>query len=43
MANELKKSNPQEWKFAKLDRKDGFWQMAVNDNDAWNFVTSYLR
>ena len=23
--------------FAKLDVKDGFWRMAVNDNDAWNF------
>ncbi len=23
--------------FAKLDVKDGFWRMAVNDEDAWNF------
>jgi hypothetical protein len=23
--------------FAKLDVKDGFWRMAVNDMDAWNF------
>ena len=23
--------------FAKLDIKDGFWRMAVNDDDAWNF------
>ena len=23
--------------FSKLDIKDGFWRMAVNDNDAWNF------
>ena len=24
-------------KFAKLDVKDGFWRMAVSDEDAWNF------
>ena len=23
--------------FAKLDIKDGFWRIAVNDDDAWNF------
>ncbi len=23
--------------FTKLDVKDGFWRMAVNDEDAWNF------
>lgn len=23
--------------FAKLDIKDGFWRMAVSDDDAWNF------
>lgn len=23
--------------FAKLDIKDGFWRMAVNEEDAWNF------
>ena len=23
--------------FAKLDVKDGFWRMAVSDDDAWNF------
>ena len=26
------------FKFAKLDIKDGFWRMAVNDENAWNFV-----
>ena len=25
------------FKFAKLDIKDGFWRMAVNNEDAWNF------
>ena len=25
------------FKFTKLDIKDGFWHMAVNDLDAWNF------
>ena len=25
------------FKFAKLDIKDGFWRMAVNNHDAWNF------
>ena len=30
--------NPQKpFKFAKLDIKDGFWRMAVNNIDAWNF------
>jgi hypothetical protein len=24
--------------FAKLDIKDGFWRMAVSDDDAWNFA-----
>ena len=24
--------------FSKLDIKDGFWRMAVNDTDAWNFT-----
>ena len=28
---------PAPWKFAKLDIKDGFWLMAVNDENAWNF------
>jgi hypothetical protein len=23
--------------FSKLDIKDGFWRMAVNDENAWNF------
>jgi hypothetical protein len=25
------------FKFSKLDIKDGFWRMAVNDHNAWNF------
>ena len=25
------------FKFAKLDVKDGFWRMAVSDEDTWNF------
>ena len=25
------------FKFAKLDVKDGFWRMAVADDNAWNF------
>ena len=25
------------FKFAKLDVKDGFWRMSVDDVDAWNF------
>jgi hypothetical protein len=25
------------FKFAKIDIKDGFWRMAVNDENAWNF------
>ena len=25
------------FKFSKLDIKDGFWRMAVSDEDAWNF------
>ena len=25
------------FKFAKIDIKDGFWHMAVNDSNAWNF------
>ena len=25
------------FRFAKLDIKDGFWRLAVNDIDAWNF------
>ena len=25
------------FKFTKLDVKDGFWRMAVSDDDAWNF------
>ena len=24
--------------FAKLDIKDGFWRLAVSDEDAWNFA-----
>ena len=26
-----------EFKFAKLDIKDGFWRLIVNNDDAWNF------
>ena len=26
--------------FSKMDIKDGFWQLRVNSNDAWNF--SYI-
>ena len=38
MADNWKESKGKcEWKFAKLDIKDGFWRMAVNDTDAWNF------
>ena len=33
----------QPFKFAKLDIKDGFWQLAVNNKDAWNFVAYYHR
>jgi hypothetical protein len=25
------------FKFAKLDLKDGFWTLATNNADAWNF------
>ena len=25
------------FRFSKLDIKDGFWRLAVNDTDAWNF------
>jgi hypothetical protein len=25
------------FKFCKLDIKDGFWRLVVNENDAWNF------
>ena len=38
MADEWKRTDGRStWNFAKLDIKDGFWRMAVNDNDAWNF------
>ena len=32
-------------KFTKLDVKDGFWRMAVSDEDAWNLccVLPYLQ
>ena len=36
MADNFNPDRP--FKFAKLDIKDGFWRMAVNDADAWNFV-----
>jgi hypothetical protein len=35
MADQEKMKQP--FYFAKLDVKDGFWRMAVNDRDAWNF------
>ena len=31
------KNNNMPFKFAKIDIKDGFWRMAVNDENAWNF------
>ena len=30
------------FKFAKLDVKDGFWRMAVANDDAWNFFCVLL-
>ena len=30
-------------KFAKLDIKYGFWQMAVGDSKAWNFCCVLLQ
>ena len=24
--------------FCKIDLKDGYWRMIVNENDAWNFA-----
>ena len=33
---DAQKDKKQLW-FAKLDIKDGFWRMIVNDHDAWNF------
>ncbi len=35
MANNFDMSAP--FIFTKLDIKDGFWRLAVSDNDAWNF------
>ena len=35
MATHHNKNKP--FKFAKIDIKDGFWRMAVNDKNAWNF------
>ena len=35
MANNYDSSRP--FIFTKLDIKDGFWRLAVNDDDAWNF------
>ena len=35
LANNKSKNTP--FKFTKLDIKDGFWRMAVNDEEAWNF------
>jgi hypothetical protein len=31
------KSYTKPFKFTKLDIKDGFWRMAVNNDEAWNF------
>lgn len=36
MARERKPGHP--FYFTKLDIKDGFWRMAVSDEDAWNFA-----
>ena len=33
----LYRANGIPFKFTKLDVKDGFWRMAVADEDAWNF------
>ena len=35
MAENYDKKRP--FKFCKLDIKDGFWRMIVNEKDAWNF------
>jgi len=35
MAASSSKGKP--FRFAKLDIKDGFWHMAVGNEDAWNF------
>ena len=35
MADHYDPSKP--FAFSKLDIKDGFWRLAVNDEDAWNF------
>ena len=35
MADNYDRTKP--FSFAKLDIKDGFWRMAVNNTDAWNF------
>ncbi len=35
LADNYDPENP--FMFAKLDIKDGFWRMAVSDDDAWNF------
>ena len=35
MANNYEPMKP--FIFTKLDIKDGFWRLAVNDSDAWNF------
>ena len=35
MANNYDPNKP--FIFTKLDIKDGFWRLAVNDSDAWNF------
>ena len=35
MADNFNKEIP--FKFTKLDIKDGFWRLSVNDQDSWNF------
>ncbi|GFH59971.1 hypothetical protein CTEN210_16447 [Chaetoceros tenuissimus] len=37
MAQARKKDPAQRFHFAKLDIKDGFWRLAVSDEEAWNF------
>jgi hypothetical protein len=34
----LSKDTTTPFMFTKVDLKDGYWQMAVNANDAWNFA-----
>jgi hypothetical protein len=34
----LSKDTTTPFMFSKMDLKDGYWRMAVNEADAWNFV-----